>query len=44
MAFDFPVMPRIFYALRSQEVSSLVEVLSETTEIPARGKLGSVFA
>lgn len=34
MAFDFPIMPRIFYALRSQQTSSLNEVLSETTEVP----------
>ena len=40
MAFDFPVMPRLFYALRSQEVSSLVEVLSETTEVPSGASWG----
>ncbi|MCW4459468.1 maltose alpha-D-glucosyltransferase [Microbacterium sp. MPKO10] len=34
MAFDFPAMPRIFYALRSQNAEELVRVLSETTEIP----------
>ncbi len=34
MAFDFPVMPRIFYALRSQRVDDLVDVLSETTDVP----------
>ena len=34
MAFDFPIMPRIFYALRSQQTASLNEVLQETTEIP----------
>lgn len=34
MAFDFPVMPRVFYALRSQQVASLVEVLSDATVIP----------
>ncbi|MDQ1580560.1 MAG: maltose alpha-D-glucosyltransferase / alpha-amylase [Microbacteriaceae bacterium] len=34
MAFDFPVMPRIFYSLRSQQASELVRVLSETTDIP----------
>ncbi|TFD33346.1 maltose alpha-D-glucosyltransferase [Cryobacterium cryoconiti] len=35
MAFDFPVMPRIFYSLRSQRADELVRVLSETTDIPA---------
>lgn len=34
MAFDFPVMPRIFYSLRSQRADELVTVLSETTDIP----------
>ncbi|GAB3617545.1 maltose alpha-D-glucosyltransferase [Okibacterium endophyticum] len=34
MAFDFPVMPRIFYSLRSQQAEELVRVLSETTEVP----------
>lgn len=34
MAFDFPVMPRIFYALRSQQASELIRVLSETTDVP----------
>lgn len=34
MAFDFPIMPRIFYALRSQQTASLNEVLSETTHVP----------
>ncbi|MEA9983755.1 maltose alpha-D-glucosyltransferase [Subtercola sp. RTI3] len=34
MAFDFPVMPRIFYSLRSQTAGELIRVLSEVTEIP----------
>jgi maltose alpha-D-glucosyltransferase/alpha-amylase len=34
MAFDFPIMPRIFYELRSQQTASLNEVLSETTHVP----------
>ncbi|AWB86364.1 maltose alpha-D-glucosyltransferase [Mycetocola zhujimingii] len=34
MAFDFPVMPRIFYSLRSQQAEELARVLSETQEIP----------
>jgi maltose alpha-D-glucosyltransferase/alpha-amylase len=34
MAFDFPVMPRIFYTLRSQQANELIRVLSETTDIP----------
>lgn len=42
MAFDFPVMPRIFYALRAQDTASLVEVLNDQTEIP-RGAAWGVF-
>jgi len=34
LAFDFPVMPRIFYSLRSQNASGLTHILSETTDIP----------
>jgi maltose alpha-D-glucosyltransferase/alpha-amylase len=34
MAFDFPVMPRIFYSLRSQSAAELTRVLSETTDVP----------
>lgn len=40
MAFDFPIMPRIFYALRSQQTASLEEVLSETTEVPGGAAWG----
>ena len=42
MAFDFPIMPRIFYALRSQQTASLNEVLSETTDVPP-GSAWGVF-
>ena len=34
MAFDFPVMPRIFYSLRSQNAAELTRILAETTDIP----------
>ena len=34
MAFNFPIMPRIFYSLRSQQSSELVRLLRETTEVP----------
>jgi maltose alpha-D-glucosyltransferase/alpha-amylase len=34
MAFDFPVMPRIFYSLRSQQAEELARVLSETQDVP----------
>ena len=34
MAFDFPVMPRIFYSLRAQSAAELNRVLAETTDTP----------
>nr|WP_246376497.1 maltose alpha-D-glucosyltransferase [Conyzicola lurida] len=40
MAFDFPVMPRIFYSLRSQQAGELVRVLSEHTSIPKNAGWG----
>lgn len=40
MAFDFPVMPRIFYSLRSQHAGELVRVLAETTEMPVGAAWG----
>ncbi|WP_213814784.1 maltose alpha-D-glucosyltransferase [Glaciihabitans sp. dw_435] len=35
MAFDFPVMPRIFYSLRSQQAGELIRILSEATDVPS---------
>jgi maltose alpha-D-glucosyltransferase/alpha-amylase len=40
MAFDFPVMPRIFYSLRSQQAGELIRMLSETTDVPAAAGWG----
>ena len=40
MAFDFPVMPRIFYSLRSQTATELINVLSETLDIPSSSGWG----
>ena len=34
MAFDFPVMPRIYYSLRAQQSGELIRILSETTDVP----------
>ncbi len=42
MAFNFPVMPRIFYSLRSQNATELVRVLGETTDVP-HGAAWGVF-
>ena len=42
MAFNFPVMPRLFYSLRSQQAGELVRLLRETTEVP-QGAAWGVF-
>jgi maltose alpha-D-glucosyltransferase/alpha-amylase len=42
MAFDFPVMPRIFYALRSQQATELQRQLGEETAAPP-GSAWGVF-
>jgi len=40
MAFDFPVMPRIFYSLRAQTAGELVKILRETTDVPTGAAWG----
>ncbi|MBD9698511.1 maltose alpha-D-glucosyltransferase [Flavimobilis sp. GY10621] len=35
MCFHFPVMPRIYYALRDQKATKILEILADTPEIPA---------
>jgi maltose alpha-D-glucosyltransferase / alpha-amylase len=35
MCFHFPVMPRIFYALRDQRATAIVDILADTPRIPA---------
>ncbi|CAG7845613.1 Trehalose synthase/amylase TreS [Pseudoclavibacter triregionum] len=40
MAFDFPTMPRIFYALRSQHKAELETILEQQLEIPASSAWG----
>lgn len=34
MCFHFPVMPRIFYAIRDQRANQLLEILADTPDIP----------
>lgn len=34
MCFHFPVMPRIFYALRDQRATQIVDILADTPAIP----------
>jgi len=40
MAFDFPVMPRIYYSLRSQQATELRRLLKEITEVPSGAAWG----
>ncbi len=35
MCFHFPVMPRIYYSIRDQRATSILEILADTPEIPA---------
>jgi maltose alpha-D-glucosyltransferase/alpha-amylase len=43
MCFHFPVMPRIFYAMRDQRARQLVDILADTPPIPASGGQWSTF-
>lgn len=38
MCFHFPVMPRIFYALRDQRATAIVDILADTPRIPGGGQ------
>jgi maltose alpha-D-glucosyltransferase/alpha-amylase len=38
MCFHFPVMPRIYYSLRDQQATSIVDILADTPSIPAGGQ------
>jgi maltose alpha-D-glucosyltransferase / alpha-amylase len=40
MAFHFPVMPRMFMAVRREEAKPIVEVLENTPEIPSNAQWG----
>ncbi len=41
MCFHFPVMPRLYYALRSETASPIVDVLAATPPIPAGTQWGT---
>jgi maltose alpha-D-glucosyltransferase/alpha-amylase len=38
MCFHFPVMPRIFYSLRDQRATPIVDILADTPSIPGGGQ------
>ena len=44
MAFHFPLMPRIFMALRHEERRPIVEIFEQTPEIPPRCQWASSCA
>ncbi len=41
MCFHFPVMPRIFYALREQKAAPIADILADTPSIPRGGQWGT---
>ncbi len=41
MAFHFPVMPRIYYAMREERAAPIIDILSDTPEIPAGAQWGT---
>lgn len=41
MCFHFPVMPRLFYALRSGTAAPIVDILADTPQIPSFGQWGT---
>ncbi|PJI84750.1 maltose alpha-D-glucosyltransferase [Luteimicrobium subarcticum] len=43
MCFHFPVMPRIFYSIKDQRATQLIDILADTPEIPVPGGQWSTF-
>ncbi|BCW04671.1 MULTISPECIES: maltose alpha-D-glucosyltransferase [Micrococcaceae] len=41
MAFHFPIMPRLYYALRDQKAAPIIQTLRETPEIPKGAQWGT---
>ena len=41
MCFHFPVMPRLYYALRDERANSVLDILADTPEVPAGGQWGT---
>jgi maltose alpha-D-glucosyltransferase/alpha-amylase len=41
MCFHFPVMPRLYYALREEKATPVVEIMAETPDIPRGGQWGT---
>ncbi|WP_129339309.1 maltose alpha-D-glucosyltransferase [Cellulomonas endophytica] len=43
MCFHFPVMPRIFYSIRDQRATPIIDILADTPPIPSSGGQWSTF-
>lgn len=41
MAFHFPIMPRLYYALRDQKAAPIIETMANTPDIPANAQWGT---
>ncbi len=41
MCFHFPVMPRLYYALREEKAGSVLDILADTPDIPGSGQWGT---
>jgi maltose alpha-D-glucosyltransferase/alpha-amylase len=41
MAFHFPVMPRIYYALREEKAAPIIDILRDTPDIPYGAQWGT---
>jgi len=41
MAFHFPVMPRIYYAIREERAAPIVDILRDTPDIPPSAQWGT---
>ncbi|WP_125616112.1 maltose alpha-D-glucosyltransferase [Specibacter cremeus] len=41
MAFHFPIMPRLYYALRDQKAAPIIETMRDTPDLPRGGQWGT---
>jgi maltose alpha-D-glucosyltransferase / alpha-amylase len=41
MCFHFPVMPRVFYAIRDESAQPIIDILAETPDVPRHGQWGT---
>ncbi|HYY10290.1 MAG TPA: alpha-amylase family glycosyl hydrolase, partial [Kineosporiaceae bacterium] len=41
MAFHFPVMPRIYYAMREEKAAPIIDIMRDTPDIPAGAQWGT---